>query len=298
MKKMYQSLIRQYANVVAEKVCDGVVEDLKLITTTLSGDDSGLRNTWEEICVQVQGEESFFWDEYQTVMHDAILGALVAIERRDLASLWLQSEEGWSWRWDMENADGDAVNAEVTEIPFVQEEIAKHILQKHLMVRAEDYSNQRIAAFLGESDELDEYEEDEEDEDEDDEPDDVEEESKSHQMIVAELNATPLSQHIANLMGGSAGQNLTLVTLAMQAAEEQPMHQDPTEIRESLASLAMVNPQSQYNILSNPVMWDEPADWIAPLDEAATLGEAIEILAETLREIYPPLWIHEANRAR
>lgn len=302
MKKMYQSLIRQYANVVAEKVCDGVIEDLKQITTTLSGDDSGLRNTWEEICVQVQGEESFFWDEYQTVMHDAILGAIVAVEQRDLASLWLQSEEGWSWRWDMENADAaavnDAANAEVTEIPFDQEEIAKYILQKHLLVRAEDYSNQRIAAFLGEDGELDE-DDDEVDEDEHDEPDEDERvESKSHQMVVEELNATPLSQHLANLMGGGGGQYLTLVTLAMQAADEQPMQQDPTEIRESLAYLAMVNPQRQYNLLSNPMMWDEPADWIAPLDEAETLGEAIEIMAETLREIYRPLWIHDAYGAR
>ncbi len=161
-KKLYKSLIRQYANAVADKVCDGVIEDLKQITITLSGEDSGLRNTWEEICVQVQGEESFFWDEYQTIMHDAILGALLAVEQRDLASLWLQSEEGWSWHWDIENADSaivnDAPKAEVTDIPFDQEDIAKYILQKHLMVRAEDYSNQRIAAFLGSDDELDEDE--------------------------------------------------------------------------------------------------------------------------------------------
>lgn len=162
MQKMYKSLIQQYANAVADKVCDGVIEDLKQITTTLSGEDSGLRNTWEEICVQVQGEESYFWDEYQTVMHDAILGALLAIEQRDLASLWLQSEEGWSWLWDVENADSaidnDATKAEVTEIPFDQEEIAKYILQKHLMARAEEFSNRRIAAFLGNDDGLDEDE--------------------------------------------------------------------------------------------------------------------------------------------
>lgn len=289
MNKMYKSLIRQYANVVADKVCDGVIEDLKQITTTLSGDDSGLRNTWEEICVQVQGEESFFWDAYQTVMHDAILGALMTVEQRDLASLWLQSEEGWSWSWDMENEDpaigNDAAKAEATEIPFDQEEIAKYIIQEHLMVRAENYSNQRIATFLGEDDEL------AEDEDEDDEP-------KSHQMIVTELNATPLSQHIANLMGDGGGQYLTLVSLAMQAAEEQPTQQDPTAICESLAMNAMKRPKYLYDLLSKPMEWDEPADWISPLDEAATLGEAIEIMAETLREIYPPLWIVDANRAR
>jgi hypothetical protein len=102
-------------------------------------------------------------------MHDAILGALLAIEQRDLASLWLQSEEGWSWLWDVENADSaidnDATKAEVTEIPIDQEEIAKYILQKHLMARAEEYSNRRIAAFLGSDDELDEDEDEDEDED-------------------------------------------------------------------------------------------------------------------------------------
>lgn len=31
----------------------------------LSGDDSGLKNTWEEICVHVQGQESFHWEAYK-----------------------------------------------------------------------------------------------------------------------------------------------------------------------------------------------------------------------------------------
>lgn len=284
MKKMYQSLIRQYANVVAERVCDGVIEDLKQITTTLSGDDSGLRNTWEEICVQVQGEESFFWDEYQTVMQDAILGAIVAVEQRDLASLWLQSEEGWSWRWDMENADDDAANAEVTEIPFVQEEIAKHILQKHLMVRAEDYSNQRIAAFLGKDDELDEdsdEDEDEVDEDEHDEPyEDESVESKSHQMVVAELNATPLSQHLANLMKAQrvtpAPGNLILVELMQWSVQNHYQNKTQGEMEYGTVVEAMEDdPEATYNNLA-----DDPRYM-----QATTLDEAASVLSSVLTEL-------------
>ena len=285
MKKIYQSLIRQYANVVAEKVCDGVIEDLKQITTTLSGDDSGLRNTWEEICVQVQGEESFSWDEYQTVMHDAILGAIVAVEQRDLASLWLQSEEGWSWRWDMENADADAVNyaanAEVTEIPFDQEEIAKYILQKHLLVRAEDYSNQRIAAFLGEDGELDEDGAEDEDEDEHDEPDEDERvESKSHQMVVAELNATPLSQHLASLMKAQrvipAPESLILVQLMEWSVKNH--YQDITlgEMEYGSVVGAMEDdPEATYNNLA-----DDPRYM-----EATTLDEAAAVLSSVLTQL-------------
>jgi len=62
MSTVQKSLIRDYAKAAGEKVCEQVITELEKITTTLSGDDSPLENPWEEICVQVQGEESFFWD--------------------------------------------------------------------------------------------------------------------------------------------------------------------------------------------------------------------------------------------
>jgi hypothetical protein len=37
-----------------------------------SGEDSGLRNVWEEICVQVQGEFSYFWGIHDKLIQDTI----------------------------------------------------------------------------------------------------------------------------------------------------------------------------------------------------------------------------------
>ena len=34
----------------------------------LSGDDSGLKNVWEEYCVQIQGEESYYIDIYEDIV--------------------------------------------------------------------------------------------------------------------------------------------------------------------------------------------------------------------------------------
>ena len=38
----------------------------------VSGDDSVLQNTWEEVCVQVQGEESFFWEIHLDIIEDLL----------------------------------------------------------------------------------------------------------------------------------------------------------------------------------------------------------------------------------
>ncbi|MEZ4799165.1 MAG: hypothetical protein R2809_05155 [Flavobacteriales bacterium] len=38
----------------------------------LSGEDSGLRNVWEEICVQVQGENSYFIQQYDNCIISTI----------------------------------------------------------------------------------------------------------------------------------------------------------------------------------------------------------------------------------
>ncbi len=37
-----------------------------------SGEDSDLRNVWEEICVQVQGEFSYFWGIHDKLIQDTI----------------------------------------------------------------------------------------------------------------------------------------------------------------------------------------------------------------------------------
>ncbi|TQP18461.1 hypothetical protein FLL96_01150 [Vibrio cholerae] len=115
---------------------DELVRDLlSKITTimkkqnfTLSSDDSGLKNIWEEFCAQVQGEESIFWDEYRK--H--------AIEMIELEFQALPEEERQILLGDdLELCDDDVI----------------YSLFEKLQAKAEDYESDSLARFLRNEDE-------------------------------------------------------------------------------------------------------------------------------------------------
>jgi hypothetical protein len=69
--KLLFDLYDYYINQISETV----IEKLKKSNNKnylLSGDDSGLTNIWEEICVQVQDEYSEYWEVYKDTIKDFI----------------------------------------------------------------------------------------------------------------------------------------------------------------------------------------------------------------------------------
>lgn len=56
------------------KICEKVIRILKQLKgdSLLEASDHGLKNTWEEICVQLQYEESMFWDAYDETVEQTI----------------------------------------------------------------------------------------------------------------------------------------------------------------------------------------------------------------------------------
>ena len=64
MMKIEKDLLKKFAKEIAIRIAKKTILALQKIENTLSGDDSGLKNTWDEICVQIQYEESLFWSAY------------------------------------------------------------------------------------------------------------------------------------------------------------------------------------------------------------------------------------------
>ena len=58
---------KYYTKEIAKKVLKKI-KQLKDKSMLLSGDDSGLKNVWEEYCVQIQGEESYYIDIYEDIV--------------------------------------------------------------------------------------------------------------------------------------------------------------------------------------------------------------------------------------
>lgn len=145
-------LNRNVAKNAATVVADAARAELIRSKHTLSGDDSVLKNTWEEICVQVQGEKSFFWEAYESAMRDAVLGVMCFLDRSVLETLWLYTDEGWDLRYELQADEKEGITNqagyEPPDIPVDDEAIARNIIANHLMPLADDYSNSRIAEFL------------------------------------------------------------------------------------------------------------------------------------------------------
>ena len=145
-------LNKAVARNAAQLVADVAQADLVRSKHRLSGDDSDLQNTWEEICVQVQGERGYFWDAYERAMHDAILGALQFLDRTILETLWLHTDDGCNLRHDLEADEAQGLTAqagyEQPDIPVDDEVIARDIIANHLLPLADNYRNSRIEEFL------------------------------------------------------------------------------------------------------------------------------------------------------
>ena len=105
-----------------------------------SGDGSGLKNAWDEICVQVQYDESTSWDTYVDLMEGMAEGEIEELPAHQREAMWLQTSEGEDWE-DEPVEDRDAY-------PVWNRDIAKHLLENYLYVQAGAWKNIRIRTFI------------------------------------------------------------------------------------------------------------------------------------------------------
>ena len=81
--RIEQHIVAAWAKQLSDKLLKESISALEQMDSSemLSGDDSGLKNVWEEICVQVQDEQSFFWDTYVETMESLLSGYVELLDR-------------------------------------------------------------------------------------------------------------------------------------------------------------------------------------------------------------------------
>ena len=104
----------------------------------MSGDDSPLDSVWDEICVQVQSEESAFWDAHLHTIRSVINGRVQTLPPFIKQALWLQTDPGVEW-W-LENEDAETC-------PHWEEDVVEYVLHEVLSCAA-DWTKERISPYL------------------------------------------------------------------------------------------------------------------------------------------------------
>lgn len=131
---------------LAERVCQRLtrraITRLQSINgeALLSGDDSGLQNTWDEICVQVQSEESFAWDSYDQTVRACLQADVEELARHEQEAIWLQTPRGLEWAGEED--------AKTESCPVDHSDIIDYLLAEYVYAAADRWSNARIRGYL------------------------------------------------------------------------------------------------------------------------------------------------------
>jgi hypothetical protein len=117
-----------------------VVATLQQMKDTLSGDDSELKTTWDEVCAQVQFEKSIFWNSYDDTVRALVEAQLGKLSKHEREAIWLQSDAGIDW--NCKEMD------EGTLQPVSDDDIADWVTEEQVYEDAANWSNARIRAFV------------------------------------------------------------------------------------------------------------------------------------------------------
>ncbi|MFM9903627.1 MAG: hypothetical protein ACKVQJ_03540 [Pyrinomonadaceae bacterium] len=131
-------IISELAKRECQRISTSVIRRLQKLKgdSLLSGDDSGLRNTWDEICVQIQGDLSYHWDVYLVTMQHIVETTVNKLDADAQMAIWLQTEQDYVW------------DPEDDEPKTVFEDVVNHIFQNYLFVEASEWSNSRIGRYI------------------------------------------------------------------------------------------------------------------------------------------------------
>lgn len=106
-----------------------------------SGEDSGLRDVWDEICVQIQVDLSVMWDAYVDTIERTIEILLESTPRTQLHAMWLKTDQGEEWLEEAEAAGGGE-----TDLMYGIEDVVEYVREEVLCIAA-DWSNRRIRRY-------------------------------------------------------------------------------------------------------------------------------------------------------
>jgi len=135
-------IISDIAEAACNRLSRKVIHSLMQLNQGMqSGSDTPLKNIWDEICVQVQDQESVMWDAYSDTMESLILENVTQLDTATKRAIWLQTDGSIDWSIDHEDSEDQ-------EVPIAYDEIAAYILKDFILPIAADWSNERIRRYL------------------------------------------------------------------------------------------------------------------------------------------------------
>jgi hypothetical protein len=136
----HQRVIRRLAARLTAAITRGAMRELQRGPALLSGEDSGLRNAWEEIVVEVRHEHSIDWWAYKETVEGAVRRRFVQLSPPERQAMWLATPRGEGWLFGRDDEADD-------DLPHDDEDVVEHLCSL-VYSAADEFSNARVEQYL------------------------------------------------------------------------------------------------------------------------------------------------------
>jgi hypothetical protein len=135
----HEHVVSEIAELVTKRVVRRATRKVQELRDGMQlGEDTGLLNIWDEVCVQVQTERTLVWWAYEKTIRSILHGELQRVPAQELKAIWLEMALGADW----------AQEEGVDESPsYCLDDVEDHVYDA-LMTNAVNYSNERIRSFM------------------------------------------------------------------------------------------------------------------------------------------------------
>lgn len=152
ISQLQNELLTDHATKLIANLSDSIIRHLRGITwdsgMMQSPKSNGLKNLWDEICVQVQRDYSLYWDAYEDYIWSIVEELVRKLSKEEKLLIWMESDSFSDWA-DTFDADDDCDKAFSQVFPEGYENNAViQTIYDDVISRASNYRNRRITTFL------------------------------------------------------------------------------------------------------------------------------------------------------
>ena len=149
-------IISSLADKECKWICQKVICYFQKVTEGMqSGDDSPLENLWDEVCVQVQFDQSIFWGFYLEYLQAIISQEVKKLDAPTAQAIWLQTYEGDKFQICRDEDDDPS---EALKCLWSDDDITDYILNNYVLSQAAITANETVISLSSETHKYSEYE--------------------------------------------------------------------------------------------------------------------------------------------
>lgn len=148
-EKTALNIARDLSDDLCKKITSKTIRWMQGFDTQLLEID-GLKNLWDDVCYQMQREESFYWSHYDDMVVSNIASLLEELEEYKLTAIWLQTNDTDYQLSELES-DGLLVDIRYKTLntSCYIDDITKYITREYIYQQAESWRNDRLRQALG-----------------------------------------------------------------------------------------------------------------------------------------------------